>query len=200
MVLHILWPSMHQPESLSYYSQWLPLISYYYDSICLFFCIVSNFNILKMPALLAHPGLFWCFRTPLNSDMDNAVYKVHMCCMIFLHAHTPGRPWFVISSKGLGVHPTEHYCDYSSTALESSAMVLFAGKLPSEMVLHILWPSMHQPESLSYYSQWLPLISYYYDSICLLFLHSVQLQHFSASWVILVLPYSTELWHGQRSI
>ena len=131
MVLHILWPSMHQPESLSYYSQWLPLISYYYDSICLFFCIVPNFNILKMPALLAHPGLFWCFRTPLNSDMDNAVYKVHMCCMIFLHAHTPGRPRFVISSKSLGVHPTEHYCDYSSTALESSAMVLFAGKLPS---------------------------------------------------------------------
>lgn len=66
-----------------------------------YLCIVSNFNVLKIPALLAHPGLFWCFHTPLNSDMDNRIYKVHMCCVIFLHAHTPGGPWFVISSKGL---------------------------------------------------------------------------------------------------
>ena len=63
-----------------------------------FFCIVSNFNILKTLTLLVHAGLFWCVHNPPNSDMD---YSSLTCVGDLLHAYTPVGPQFIVSSKGL---------------------------------------------------------------------------------------------------
>ena len=63
------------------------------------FCIVSNFNILKTVTLLVHAGLFWCFHSPPNSDMDYRIFN--MCMWSFcMRIHT-GDPQFIVSSKRL---------------------------------------------------------------------------------------------------
>ena len=43
-----------------------------------FFLIVSIFNMTKTLALLVHPGLFWCFHSPLNCDTDYRIFNVCM--------------------------------------------------------------------------------------------------------------------------
>ena len=55
----------------------------------LFFCIVSNFNIIKTLTLLVHAGLFQCFHSPPNSDMDYRIFKMHIIYehVIFLIAY-----------------------------------------------------------------------------------------------------------------
>ena len=40
--------------------------------------VSSGFNILKIPTLLAHAGLFGCFHNPTNSDMNDRSFKVRM--------------------------------------------------------------------------------------------------------------------------
>ena len=43
-----------------------------------FFRIVSNLNTLKTLTLLAHAGLFWCFHSPPNSDVDYRIFNARM--------------------------------------------------------------------------------------------------------------------------
>ena len=66
----------------------------------LIFRIVSNFNIMK--TFLVHVGLFRCFHSPPNSDMDYRIFNVLMtfCLMFCMRMHTRG-PRFVVSSEGL---------------------------------------------------------------------------------------------------
>ena len=47
-------------------------------NIFFFFCIASNFNILKTLTLLVHAWLFWCFHNPPNSNMDYRIFNVRM--------------------------------------------------------------------------------------------------------------------------
>ena len=39
---------------------------------------MSIFNILNTLTLLMHAGLFWCLRTPSNSDMDFGIFNVRV--------------------------------------------------------------------------------------------------------------------------
>ena len=43
-----------------------------------FFHIVSNFNMMKTLICLVHAGLFCCFHSPLNSDMDCRSFNNNM--------------------------------------------------------------------------------------------------------------------------
>ena len=44
--------------------------------IFFFFPVVCNFNILKTLTLLVYAGLFCCFHSPPNSDMDYKILNV----------------------------------------------------------------------------------------------------------------------------
>ena len=81
----------------------LPQLFATFHSSCFFFFfffpIVSKFNMMKTPTLLVPVGLFWCFHSPPNSDMDPSIFNVRY--VIFLHAYIHTGPWFIVSSKGL---------------------------------------------------------------------------------------------------
>ena len=51
-----------------------------------FFCIVSNFNMMKTLTLLVHAGLFCCFHSPPNSDMDYRIFNLLMWSFC-MHIH-----------------------------------------------------------------------------------------------------------------
>ena len=51
----------------------------FYQTVIVYFRIVSNFSSLKSMTLLVHAGLFWCFhRNPPNSDVDYRIFDVRM--------------------------------------------------------------------------------------------------------------------------
>ena len=43
-----------------------------------FFRVVFNFSIMKTLTLLVHAGLFGCFHSPPNSEMDCRIFNVRM--------------------------------------------------------------------------------------------------------------------------
>ena len=63
-------------------------VSVVHCSSSFFFLTVSSFVIMTTLTLLAHAGLFWCFHSPPNSDMDYRILNVSVWSHARTHART----------------------------------------------------------------------------------------------------------------
>ena len=94
-----------------------------------FFCIVSNFNMMKTLTPLVHAGLFCCVHSPLNSDMGYRIFNLLMWSLC-MHIHT--------GDLSLLSHPKD-FCTVC-TELDSREISVWAQNLAHNGQPAISWP------------------------------------------------------------
>ena len=82
---------------------------------------------LTLLSFLVHAGLFLCFHSPPNSDMDDRIFNVCVCDLFCMHIYTHGGPRFRVSSE----EPCRVCAEFDSGEISGWAQSLVHNSHPS---------------------------------------------------------------------